>query len=121
MRWTHNRHSSGRHLDRLVEDVEMRGYTIPAGFETDGISVRTWHRLLLTDYMQARWAALLHDYLLSRVGSRVTRRIGDASASFLVTVDLADDEFLAQMRDDGVGWWTRTVMYWAVRLYHAVK
>lgn len=94
----------------LDEDVASWAYfkevVVPVGFKTDGASIP---RLPLT-----RWiigtplvgeyvrAALIHDYLY---------------AVQTVNKGLADRIFERAMKDDGVSWWRRNLIYQAVSMF----
>ncbi len=80
----------------------MQGIEIPAGYETDLLSMRTWHRLLLTDYEQATEASVLHDYLYDYPSLRTRAEV--------------DGLFLREMTERGVGRYSRTIMWLGVRL-----
>ena len=56
----------GRNKCRLLEDVTIYGYTIPAGFIWDGASIPTFivgHLFIDRWHHTVRRAGLLHDYM----------------------------------------------------------
>jgi len=80
--------------------------TVPDGFLTDGASVPRIFWNIFSPFGSYFPAALIHDYLYSK-------------ASYPAwVIDRADIDgiFLAAMKDVGVGWLTRRVIYRAVRL-----
>jgi len=78
--------------------------TVPAGFLTDGASVPRVFWNILSPFGSYFPAALIHDYLYSKVSIwKLTRK-------------QADQLFLEAMKNVGVGWLTRHTIYRAVRL-----
>lgn len=90
---------------KLLEDFTacIRGlcFTVPAGFVTDFASVPQFLWWIIPPWGPYCGAALVHDYLYSK--QLYSRRIADAV-------------FLELMKDAGVPWWKRTVMWLGVRL-----
>ena len=77
--------------------------TVPAGTTTDFASIpRIFWPIFPPDGRRYMRAAIVHDYLY-RTG-KVPRA-------------LADQMFLMLMTQDGVPWWKRNLMYWAVRIF----
>jgi len=77
-----------------------RPVTVPAGFVTDLASIPRPARALVSPNGTSRRAAVLHDWLYClRAGARAE----------------ADALFLEALEADGVGWFTRRVMWLAVR------
>jgi len=77
-------------------------HTVPIGFITDGASIpRLFWSFVGSPFTGLyRRAALIHDYLYA---TQTTKR------------SYADRIFLEAMKDLGVSWWKRRVMYLAVR------
>ena len=80
--------------------------TVPAGFLTDGASVPRIFWNIFSPFGSCFPAALIHDYLYSKA----------SSPEWVIDRDMVDGIFLAAMKDVGVGWLTRHVIYRAVRL-----
>lgn len=78
---------------------------VPIGFLTDFASVPSLLKLWLPSIGKYMYAAAIHDYLLS-VGFRWQR---------------AAEIFREACADSGVGWRTRTTMYWAIRLFGVIR
>lgn len=94
---------SGELLSDLVALAGGYQWRVPAGFVTDFASVPRVFWRVLPPWGKYSRAAVVHDYLY---------RVHPAGISRLD----ADRIFLSLMRQDGVGWATRTAMYRAVRI-----
>ena len=91
----------------LCKDFSVRlpfgEVTVPKGTTTDFASIpRLLWPIFPPDGRRYMRAAIVHDYLY---------RTGKAPRA------LADQMFLMLMTQDGVPWWKRTLMFWAVRLF----
>jgi hypothetical protein len=75
---------------------------VPEGFVTDFASIPRWLWWLWPPDGPWRRAAVVHDWLYSRVGS----------SRFL-----ADAMFRELIPDDEVGYWTRIAMFYSVRAF----
>ena len=96
---------------------EARRITVPAGCITDYASIPRILWPLIPAWGQHGPAAIVHDYLYDR-GGRIKIPDPDAPAhSVRNTRKRADKIFLIAMRQLGVGWLKRHVMYRAVRLF----
>lgn len=84
---------------------EFRGiaYVIPRDFVTDGASIPRFWRWRLSPWGKWIRAAVVHDWLYRTTRHGLSRK-------------RADMIFREMMRQDGVGWWNRNLMYRAVRL-----
>lgn len=80
--------------------------TVPAGFLTDGASVPRIFWNIFSPFGSYFPAALIHDYLYSKA----------SYPSWVISRADSDEIFLAAMKDVGVGWFTRRIIYRAVRL-----
>lgn len=76
---------------------------VPALFYTDFASVPRFLWRVLPPTGRYGKAAVVHDYLYRTRG--------------VATKAEADHVFLEAMTALGVGWWTRTCMYWGVRVF----
>ena len=86
---------------RLIEPIEVAGFIIPSGFETDFASVPRSLWNVLPPIGKHNRAAVLHDFMyVNNLGSR----------------RLADAHFLNVMLNDGVNKVQAYVMYWGVRI-----
>lgn len=96
---------SGRQCVRLLRDYTARGITVPKGFVSDWASVPWWADGLVPSFGAHAPAAIIHDFLyeVGGVPPYVTRK-------------QADDLFLDLLRELGVPWWKRSLMYRAVRI-----
>lgn len=98
----------GRQLWRVdstllyTSDVAKQAIIVPKGFETDFSSVPRLPLAYLLAGEQAHEAAVVHDYLY---GSKT------------VSKKLADDVFLEAMKESGVSWWRRKLMWAAVAAF----
>lgn len=77
---------------------------VPAGFQTDGASIPRIFWNILSPFGSYFPAALVHDYLYSK------------ASTCNLTREQADGVFLQAMKDIGVGFVTRRIIYSAVRL-----
>ena len=92
-------------LAPLVYQVSaVETYTVPAGFRTDLASIPRIFFLTTPPIGAYDQAAVLHDWLYN------TQAISRAQA---------DGIFRQAMMTSGVGWYTRTKMYVAVRIFGA--
>lgn len=99
--------NAGRGAWRLTKPLryvspKYGNFTVPAGFVTDFASIPRLPGVFLIFGDTAHEAAALHDYLY---------------ATGKVPRDVADKIFLEAMRDTGVAWWRRILMYLGVRLF----
>ncbi len=92
----------GRSIYRLTADLEIGGFTVPAGFVTDLASIPRFMLWLIPQRGAYDKAAILHDYLLLK---------HDMPKAEI------DKIFLRQMQKDGVATWKRNVIYTAVKLF----
>jgi hypothetical protein len=77
--------------------------TVPAGFETDGASIPRVFWSILDPFGPYFKAAVIHDWLYSRHNRRFTRA-------------QSDELFKEAMRNNGLDWLRRELIYSAVRL-----
>jgi hypothetical protein len=96
-----------------------RSIRVPAGFRTDFASVPRPFRNLFSPAGTYGKAAVIHDYLYN--DGYVTEMLIDSETGdtyerhINVSRKEADDIFLEGMIVLGVGWWTRTLIYRAIR------
>jgi len=96
----------GRQCVRLLEPFTWGDITVPEGFISDFASVPTlFLDGLFPSFDSYAPAAVVHDYLYATGGlyGQYTRK-------------QADDLFLEIMKELGIPWWKRSLMYRAVRL-----
>lgn len=86
----------------LTEPLSLFGFTVPAGFFSDGATTPRWSWALFPPLDRYAEAAFLHDYLL--VKKPVPRHE-------------ADHFFRRALLDLGVKPWRAWVMYYAVRIH----
>ena len=91
---------------RLLSDINISGYTVPAGFITDGASVPRMFWSLLPPVDAYFPAAAVHDYLLSF--DRDQR-------------DFADRAFLECLQSLGISINKQALLYYSVRLYSSYR
>jgi len=77
-------------------------YTVPVGTHTDFASIPRGFRWMISRVGRYGRAAVIHDHLCE---------------SKVVTRKVADRVFLEAMKELGVGWWKRRVMFMGVRAY----
>ncbi|PAF42764.1 DUF1353 domain-containing protein [Helicobacter sp. 11S02629-2] len=93
-------------INPLLIYVDSNPYIIPAGFITDFASIPKIFHSFLTPTGRYAKASVLHDYLIyKKQGTRLQ----------------IDKKFLQAMKDTGVSFLTRYVMYFAVRLYVGIS
>ena len=80
-------------------------FVIPAGFETDGASIPRFYRWRFDPFGKWIRAAVIHDWLYSNVAAytHIDRKASDVA-------------FRDLMKRECVCCWTRTVIYYAVRI-----
>ncbi len=88
----------------VVEETILFNVTIPAGFETDGASVPRIFRFALSPYTDGLYAAIVHDYQLSRCAKNPASR------------KRVDAYFYHNLRASGVGGIVSSVAYMLVRI-----
>ena len=81
------------------------GVVVPLGFKWDGASVPKYARSILPRWGDYSGAALVHDYMYSTECIEIKDR------------SKADKIFLNNMKEDGVSYIRRKLMYYAVRLF----
>jgi len=93
------------HRFKLIASLRFRGVVVPKGYRTDGASVPRLFWWLFppnrTDYLPC---AIIHDYLCD-----------------MGRFKEADEMFRACLEELRVDWFSRTVMYLAVRIYHLIR
>jgi len=95
---------------RLLEDLTVLEYTIPAGFVTDGASIPRLFYPIFTPTGRYFKAAILHDYMLQfNDAEKYREKVGFWS--------LANLEFCRAMDDLGIRPWRRTLILLAVTLW----
>jgi hypothetical protein len=94
---------------RLAKPFRYQDIEVPAGFLTDGASVPRIFWSILYPFGSYFPAALVHDYLYSKVSDHFT-------AARKIDRKESDKIFLEAMKDVGVDWLTRHTIYRAVRL-----
>lgn len=98
---------NGSRLFSLVQQFRYRSsygtITVPAGFITDGASIPRCFWNILAPFGEYFEAAIIHDFLYTEANRRFTRS----------QVDLI---FKEAMFNVGIGWFTRGLIYRAVRL-----
>jgi hypothetical protein len=99
---------NGSRLFRLESAFRYRSsfgvITVPPGFITDGASIPRCFWNILAPFGEYFEAAIIHDYLYSPHNRRFTRAQADAI-------------FKEAMFNVGIGWFTRGLIYRAVRLF----
>jgi len=78
--------------------------TVPSGFVTDGASVPRIFWNIFSPFGSYFRAAVIHDYLYSPLNAKFNRKQSDGI-------------FLDGMRELGVGWLKRKMIYRAVRMF----
>jgi len=93
------------HKFKLIKDLKYKDVIIKKGFRTDGASVPRIFWFLFppnrTDYLPC---AIIHDYLCDKEEYKK-----------------ADKCFKQCLEELKVDKFSRTLMYWAVRIYHKIK
>lgn len=84
----------------LLDNLDLNGVTVPAGFVTDGATIPRIFWPILPPVHKYFPAAILHDYLLT-----------------VLTRDEADAKFNEALKRLGISAANRYTMYSAVRLY----
>ncbi len=87
---------------RLVQSLKIMGHIIPMNFETDGASIPWGFQWLIKKGGRLFAPAIMHDFFYQT--GRHPRSVADAL-------------FLHAMWENGVGYWKRTIIYFAVRLF----
>lgn len=82
---------------------------VKKGFVSDGTSLLRWLRPFLPRRGRYERAGFLHDYLYNLILEGTPHPLAH-------TRDIADFIFLRAMKDLGVNWWVRTIMWLAVRI-----
>lgn len=85
---------------------DSRLHRVPVGFKTDLASIPRLARVLIPINGKHRSAAVLHDFFYELKGKVKGRVVSRAEA---------DNLFLEAMESEGVSYWKRYTMYWAVR------
>jgi len=88
---------------------------VPAGFLTDGATVPRPFWSLIPPWGAYGQAAVVHDWLCEQGMLYHNGELVDISRS------RGDAIFKEAMKVAGVGYWTRSVMYWAVRAFAKFK
>jgi hypothetical protein len=98
---------NGSRLFRLEREFRYRSsygiITVPAGFITDGASIPRCFWNILAPFGEYFEAAIIHDFLYTEGNRRFTRKQSDLI-------------FKEAMFNIGIGWFTRGIIYRAVRL-----
>ena len=89
--------------EMVLEDWHTHGFTVPAGFITDGASVPQAFWSILPPYKRTKKAAVLHDYL-TKIAKNKAERLA------------ADKIFKRLLGEAGIGPIRRQLAYMAVRL-----
>jgi hypothetical protein len=89
---------------RLKRGFKYKGIHIPRGFVFDFASIPKlfWSLVGSPATGKHRLCAIPHDYIYYK--QHYTRKF-------------ADKLFAECLKDKGVSWWKRTMMYWAVRIF----
>lgn len=94
-------------LMKSDDPEELSGFvtiTVPAGFITDGASIPSIFWEFLSPYGEYFAAALIHDFLYSKLNQKYTR-------------EESDKIFLEAMDRLGISWIKRHTIYRAVRMF----
>lgn len=97
----------------FVTETTLGTVTIPAGFMTDGPSVPSRLRSIISALGKHFFPAVLHDYWYRVIWAReipsdcTYHKIGIRT----VTKKVADNIFLQEMKDLKVPWWRRRLMW----------
>ncbi len=94
-----------------TEPFEWYGIIVPKGFITDFASIPRFMRWYINPVGKIRPAALVHDYLYSRIGCVTIDGIKE-----VFTRKDCDDEFLEIMREIGMKYLKRNIAYRGVRV-----
>ena len=97
----------GRDQWKLLDDFDWYGITVPEGFITDFASIPTAFRWYINPVGIIRPAALVHDYLYSKIG-KVNKQEYTRKA--------CDEIFLSIMERIKMKWFKRMSAYRAVRI-----
>lgn len=92
-------------LEDYTKYIKDFPIVIPAGFRTDGASIPLILRPFFERYGKNTEAAVIHDFLYSKFNSTGINR------------ELADRIFLFILKENGVSWRVRKMMYEAVRMF----
>jgi hypothetical protein len=95
----------GRQCAMLLAEYRYQGIVVPAGFVTDFASTPWFVDGLFPSFDDYAPAAIPHDWLYATQG-----------LFGFYTRKECDDLFLDFMKELGVPWWKRSIMYRAVRL-----
>jgi hypothetical protein len=105
-----------RLLAPFAADVDGILLRVPAGFVTDFASVPRLPLAYLFAGNRGHRAAVLHDYLYSGGDFAGARDPGAVTAARSVTRACADEVFRAALETEGVGGFTRALMWAGVRV-----
>ena len=127
---THRRDELGRRgplefrlLAPLVVEVDGVKYRAPIGAKTDGASTPRFFRSLVPRIGPHIYGAIIHDAAYRGVLEYLQSGLECANhpwwrpAAPTVTREWADHAFLAVMEAANTGWLTRTMAFYAVRLF----
>jgi len=89
---------------RLMTPLKIALHLVPKDFVTDGVSTPLLMAWLVSPTGKAMRAAVLHDYLLSKLKDGESRKA-------------ADKAFFAAMRICGVSYFRASMMYGVVRIF----
>jgi len=93
---------------RLTKPLDIVTHIIPQDFVTDGVSTPLLMAWLVSPTGKAMRAAVLHDYLLSKLKKGESRKS-------------ADKAFFAAMQICDVSYFRASMMYGVVRVYGLLK
>jgi len=107
----HDENESGN-IITLSADLPIvwreRNFTVPAGFESDGVSTPRflWSSVSPAVDPSTLRAGIAHDFLYRTAPDPWTRKE-------------ADELFYDLCREDGLSWWKAQKAYWGLRLFGA--
>lgn len=101
----------------LHHPFALRNWIVPAGFRTDFASVPRFLHPIFPPMGLCSRAAVIHDFLY-RSKNLHRSAFGETEEECKQIVrKYADELFLEVLKEDGVRWWRRWCMYFAVRMF----
>ncbi len=97
--------------DRAGASLEIWEFEVKAGFTTDLASVPRIFRSLIPQVGRHLQAAIVHDWCYENI----VEGLADGDRAIMTRKE-ADLLFLEGMKEAGVSWLKRKLMYWAVRV-----
>ncbi len=89
--------------EMVLEDFTAHGFTVPAGFITDGASTPSFFWSIIPPFKRTKKAAVIHDYLTKKVRTPRQRKV-------------VDRLFRRMLREEGAGPIRAFLGYFGVRV-----